>query len=78
MSLRMRLLLALPAVLLLQPAGAQTGRGVLTGTITDNAGAALQGVRVTLQPGNIAVTTDAVGQYTLTGLNAGQYTLAAD
>ena len=71
------LLLALPAVLLVNPATAQTGRGVLAGTITDNQGNALQGVRISLDPGNASVVTDATGQYTITGLNAGQYTLNA-
>ena len=74
---RNRLFLAIPAVLLAATAGAQTGRGVLTGTISDAKGVALQGVRVTLQPGDATVTTDATGQYTITGLNAGQYTLTA-
>ena len=71
------LLLALPAVLFAGLASAQTGKGVLTGTITDPQGAALQGVRVTLQPGSYTALTNATGQYSVIGLNAGQYTLKA-
>ena len=58
-------------------AQAQTGKGVLTGTITDAQGAALQGVRVTLAPGNYSTLTTQTGQYTLVGVVSGQYTLNA-
>ncbi len=57
--------------------GNQTGKGTLTGTVTDPAGASLQGVRVTLTPGNYAALTNATGQYTIVGVAAGPYTLSA-
>ncbi len=56
-------------------ASAQTGRGTLTGTVVDAAGAALQGARVTLNPGNATATTDATGQFTVLGVTAGAYTV---
>ena len=56
---------------------AQTGKGTLTGTITDARGAALQGVRVNLTPGNFSALTNATGQYTILGVAGGQYTLNA-
>jgi TonB-dependent receptor len=71
------LLLALPALLLSSHVQAQTGRGTLTGSITDTQGAVLQGVKVTLQPGNISTVTDASGQFVILGLNVGSYTLSA-
>ena len=55
----------------------QNGPGTLTGSVTDSQGAALQGVRVTLNPGSAAAITDATGQFTLIGVAAGQYTVSA-
>ena len=56
-------------------ASAQTG--VLTGSVTDPQGGVLQGVRVTLDPGGAATVTDATGQFRLTGVATGQYTVSA-
>lgn len=58
-------------------AHAQTGKGTVTGTITDPQGAALQGVKVTMEPGNFTALTTATGQYTLLGVGSGQATLRA-
>ncbi len=66
-------IIALPV--LVGTASAQTGKGILTGTITDPQGAALQGVRVTLHPGSYTALTNATGQYTVLGITSGQYTL---
>jgi TonB-dependent receptor len=55
----------------------QSGRGTLTGTITDTQGASLQGVKVALNPGGATAVTDATGQFTLIGVAAGQYTVTA-
>ena len=55
----------------------QTGKGTLTGTITDAQGAALQGVRLTVLPGSFTALTDATGKYTILGVDAGQHTLKA-
>ncbi len=59
------------------PASGQGGRGTLTGSVSDSQGAALQGVRVTLDPGGAAALTDSTGQFTVLGVVAGQYTVNA-
>ncbi len=56
-------------------AGAQTARGTLTGSVVDSAGAALQGARITISPGNASTLSDATGQFTITGVAAGTYTV---
>ena len=70
-------LLATAAFALILPAAAQTGTGTVTGTITDAQGAALQSVRVTVEPGGFSALTNATGQYTILGISGGQYTLSA-
>lgn len=72
------LLASAAAFAMVLPAAAQTGKGTLTGTVTDAQGAALQGVRVTLAPGDFTALTNATGQYTIVGINSGQYTLKAN
>ncbi len=62
-------------VSLASPALAQTGRGTLTGSVTDAQGAALQGAKITLTPGGITATSNAIGQFTLLGVPAGAYTV---
>ncbi len=54
---------------------AQSGRGTLTGSVTDQRGGVLQGARVVAEPGDVTTFTDAQGQFTLTGLAAGDYKL---
>ncbi len=70
---------AMAAAYLASPslAAAQAGRGTVTGTLTDPAGAALQGVSVTLEPGGFTALTTATGQYTVLGVPSGQATLRA-
>jgi TonB-dependent receptor len=53
----------------------QSGRTTLTGSVLDAQGGALQGARITLSPGNASLVSDSTGQFTFTGLAAGQYTL---
>ncbi len=53
----------------------QTGRGTLTGSVTDAQGAALQGARIALTPGTITALSDSVGQFTVTGIPSGSYTV---
>ena len=53
----------------------QAGRGTLTGSVTDAQGAALQGARIALTPGTITALSDAVGQFTVTGIPSGSYTV---
>lgn len=54
----------------------QGGRGTLTGTAADKAGAALQGAQVKLEPGDATVATDVQGQFRFIGLAPGNYTLS--
>ncbi len=75
MRSKRNLLLFTVAPLCAAAASAQTGNGILTGTVTDPQGAALHGVRVALLPGNGSALTDATGKYTLLGIAAGSYTL---
>lgn len=54
-----------------------SGKGTVTGTITDAQGLALQGVKVALTPGDVTAFTNANGQYTIFGVVAGRYMLGA-
>jgi TonB-dependent receptor len=67
-------LLALVGFLLLSPfAQAQTG-GV-AGKVTDSGGGILQGAKVTVDPGGANAVSDAQGQFLVTGLAPGTYTV---
>ncbi len=70
---RATLAVLLPVAPLVISASAQSGRGTLTGSVVDSAGAALQGARVTLNPGGATTITDAAGQFTVLGVAAGTY-----
>jgi hypothetical protein len=54
---------------------AQGNKGTVTGRVVDSAGAVLQGAQVLLQPGDIARVSDAQGEFTITGVDAGTYTV---
>jgi len=54
---------------------AQSTKGVLTGTVADNSGAILKGVRLELQPLKLIGVTDAEGAFVLPEVPAGSYTL---
>ena len=73
----------LPSTVLLQPqahgATLRDGRGMVSGTVRDQAGAALPGVTIELQPAAgdvLRVTTDADGDYEIAAA-AGEYRLRA-
>ena len=53
----------------------QTGRGTLTGSVTDAQGGVLQGAKIQVDPGKATVISNQVGQFELTGLAAGDYTV---
>jgi TonB-dependent receptor len=55
------------------PAAAQTGIGLLSGSVVDSQGGALQGAKVEVDPGAASALTDAQGQFTLNGLSAGDH-----
>lgn len=67
-------LLAFVVLCLLVPfVQAQTGG--ITGKVTDSGGGILQGARVTVDPGGIDAVSDAQGQFLVTGLAPGSYTV---
>jgi hypothetical protein len=76
-------LLALTCILtfaVLGPAGAQTGTGTILGQVTDESGAALPGVTVTvrspaLQVPAVTTVTDERGEYRVTPLPIGTYSV---
>src|ERR1700686_4813999 len=57
-------------------ATAQTARSGIVGHVSDSAGAVVQHARVELQPGGIIVTSGDTGDFTISGLVAGDYTLS--
>ncbi len=57
-------------------AAAQTGKSSLNGAVSDGQGSALQGAQISVDPGNTTAVTDAKGQFTITALNAGEYTVS--
>jgi len=59
-------------------AGAQTARGSIQGRVTDSAGGVLQGAIVTVQPGGQRTVTNNEGQFAITGLASGAYTLSVN
>src|SRR5215472_15303778 len=67
-------LLACVGLLLLAPS-AQAQTGGITGKVTDSGGGALKGAEVTVDPGGIGAVTDAQGQFIVTGLAPGAYTV---
>src|SRR5258708_5024192 len=54
---------------------AQTGRGTVNGRVVDSAGAVLPGARVDLQPRGASAVTSGQGEFSITGLPAGQYSV---
>lgn len=74
---RFIILLSMFALLFfISSANAQSTRGVVTGTVVDNAGAALKGARLELLPLKIVGETNPQGEFTLSGVPAGNYTLS--
>jgi len=57
----------------LAPAFGQAGKGFITGVVKDSAGAVLQGAKVDFQPQLRPVTTDALGDFTMTEVSPGTY-----
>jgi TonB-dependent receptor len=54
---------------------AQERKGGITGKVTDKGGGILQGAKVTLDPGGINAVSDAQGDFLITGLAQGTYTV---
>ena len=54
---------------------AQSGKGTVSGRVTDSAGGMLQGAVITLKPGG-STSTDSQGEYLITGLAPGDYSVS--
>ena len=71
------LLISFSAILFWQfPVAAQETKGTITGRVTDVGKDPLQGASVTLQPKGYTVVADAQGQFTISDLAPGEYSLA--
>jgi hypothetical protein len=74
--------LVLCLIVAVVPLGAQTTAGSIVGTVTDPSGAIIAGAAITItnMGTNIAVktTTDASGEYVLTPLEVGKYSVAVE
>lgn len=55
------------------PLAAQNSKGSLSGRALDSANGDLQGARITLLPGNIGAVANARGEFSITGLDPGEY-----
>src|ERR1700728_1722599 len=53
----------------------QSGKGAISGHVTDVAGGVLQGATIRVQPGDISAVADGQGQFIITSLAAGSYTV---
>ena len=77
MRSRVAFLVVLVCSLLLNaPLFAQSGRGTIAGTVTDSGNSALQGALVEVLPLSRKVVTDDHGQFRVTDVPAGEYTVS--
>lgn len=67
--------LSLAPTLVVTAAMGQAAHGILTGTVTDAQGGVLQGAQITVDPGQVIATSNAQGQFTVTGLQDGDHTI---
>src|SRR5882672_5870039 len=69
--------LSLPLVLILGVVSAvgQQGTGTIAGKVTDSGQSVLPGARIELQPGGKAVLSDSNGEFSITGVDPGRYTV---
>jgi TonB-dependent receptor len=58
-----------------QNAAAQSGKGTISGLVTDVSGSVLQGAEIELQPGPITTASKTQGTYFINDLNPGTYTI---
>jgi len=75
MSLFPRRCFTIIAILFWIGAGAQERRGTIVGHVADTSHGILQGARVQVQPTGQTTAADSQGQFTITGLPAGKYTV---
>ena len=63
------------SLLLIPPAQAQSGKGAITGRVTDSSGGALIGAQISAQPTGVTVASDAQGQFFINDLDPGYATI---
>src|SRR5262245_65590448 len=73
-----RAVLAALAALLCTASTLAQGPGSIKGRATDSAGGVLQGAIVTLSPKGGSTVTNTQGEYSITGLPAGEYTVSVN
>ena len=73
--LRVSAVAFLLSAFLLASANAQAGRGGMSGRVVDSGGAVLQGARVEVQPGGASAVTNAQGEFSISDLAPGDYTV---
>ena len=54
---------------------AQTSKGIVAGRVVDSGGGVLKGAKIELQPGEIQRVSDEQGEFFVTGVDAGSYTV---
>ena len=69
--------LLMSTLILCLPAFAQSGKGVVSGTVADKSGAVLRGARIELLPSSIAGSANNQGEFELRDIPPGHYTLSA-
>ena len=57
------------------PAYAQSGKGIISGAVKDSGGAVLQGAKIVLQPQIRPISTDGQGEFTVTEVTPGEYSV---
>jgi TonB-dependent receptor len=60
----------------ISPAAAQERKGTITGRVADTTHAVIKGARVELQPSGQTAVSDDQGQFTISGVAPGRYTIA--
>jgi TonB-dependent receptor len=58
------------------PSYAQTGKGSITGSVTDSSGGALVGAQVSIESHGLSTISDAKGQFFINALDPGSYTVS--
>ncbi|HKV62506.1 MAG TPA: TonB-dependent receptor [Candidatus Acidoferrum sp.] len=77
MSNGKKILLALAfLVVFALPSYAQTGKGSITGSVTDSSGGALVGAQVSIESNGLSTVSDAKGQFFINALDPGSYAVS--
>jgi len=76
MSTSLKLILALPLVFVLSLSALAQGNGRISGTVSNRSNLQLlSGISITLSPGGKSTFSDSLGNFRITGINPGSYSL---